>query len=403
MKNMKKLITIMVVALSMLFVSCQKDTDINDKVNFGYVKGTVYTPSGVPIPAANVFVDLNGEIYFAKTDKNGYFYLKAPEGEQVLNLQGGDGSLFRSQYNISVKADEVLTIPDNSLKITQAVELAYIPGAYDQIETILIDSLGYSADMLSVTDLNNPSLLSTYGAIFLNCGKSGALDSTKYANLNDYVMNGGNLYASDYAVEYLTGDGYFLMNMSQPFNPSKHNDFVSNSGIKSGCTSPEVGGFIDDATLCTDKEGPSTMIYQAQIINTEIQAFLGKSTIDVEYDLGAWEVIKDLTAPWEILIQDPVTYGPLAARMNFPTQASTRNQLDQGWVTICHYPPGNPTNVQTITISVNALPAHLAHGDYVGSCVGGSGTIYFTTFHNHVQGNVSNDIYQMMQYFILNL
>lgn len=46
MKNMKKLITIMPVILSMLFVSCQKDTDINYKINFGYIKGTVYTPDG---------------------------------------------------------------------------------------------------------------------------------------------------------------------------------------------------------------------------------------------------------------------------------------------------------------------------------------------------------------------
>jgi len=32
-------------------------------------------------------------------------------------------------------------------------------------------------------------------------------------------------------------------------------------------------------------------------------------------------------------------------------------------VTICHIPPGNPDNPQTINIKNNALPAHLAHGD----------------------------------------
>jgi hypothetical protein len=37
-------------------------------------------------------------------------------------------------------------------------------------------------------------------------------------------------------------------------------------------------------------------------------------------------------------------------------------------VTICHFPPGNPDNYQTITISASALPAHLAHGDYPGPC-----------------------------------
>jgi len=75
----------------------------------------------------------------------------------------------------------------------------------------------------------------------------------------------------------------------------------------------------------------------------------------------------------------------------------------QDWVTICHIPPGNPANAHTITIAMSALPAHLAHGDYVGSCQGNGGTIYYTTFHNHVQGAVSPDMQKMLEYFILNL
>jgi hypothetical protein len=46
-----------------------------------------------------------------------------------------------------------------------------------------------------------------------------------------------------------------------------------------------------------------------------------------------------------------------------------------GKVLMCHVPPGNPANAHTISISANAVPAHLAHGDVVGSCgaVCGSG------------------------------
>ena len=39
-----------------------------------------------------------------------------------------------------------------------------------------------------------------------------------------------------------------------------------------------------------------------------------------------------------------------------------------GRVTICHIPPGNPDNAHTIAVRVNAVPAHLAHGDYCGPC-----------------------------------
>jgi len=37
-------------------------------------------------------------------------------------------------------------------------------------------------------------------------------------------------------------------------------------------------------------------------------------------------------------------------------------------VTLCHIPPGNEDNPQTISISENAVPAHLEHGDSLGAC-----------------------------------
>ncbi len=37
-------------------------------------------------------------------------------------------------------------------------------------------------------------------------------------------------------------------------------------------------------------------------------------------------------------------------------------------VDVCHIPPGNPDNAHTITISEDALSAHLDHGDHVGAC-----------------------------------
>ena len=37
-------------------------------------------------------------------------------------------------------------------------------------------------------------------------------------------------------------------------------------------------------------------------------------------------------------------------------------------VTICHIPPGNPANVHTIIVGADARPAHLAHGDVLGTC-----------------------------------
>jgi prepilin-type N-terminal cleavage/methylation domain-containing protein len=37
-------------------------------------------------------------------------------------------------------------------------------------------------------------------------------------------------------------------------------------------------------------------------------------------------------------------------------------------VKICHVPPGNPDNAHTINVSINAMDAHLDHGDLLGEC-----------------------------------
>jgi hypothetical protein len=39
-------------------------------------------------------------------------------------------------------------------------------------------------------------------------------------------------------------------------------------------------------------------------------------------------------------------------------------------VLVCHIPPGNPANAHTICIAPSAVPAHLAHGCFLGDCSG---------------------------------
>lgn len=56
-----------------------------------------------------------------------------------------------------------------------------------------------------------------------------------------------------------------------------------------------------------------------------------------------------------MLVTGVVAFGAVAA------QAGEK-------VDVCHLPPGNPYNWHTIRISVNALDAHLNHGDLEGSC-----------------------------------
>ncbi|NDC37032.1 MAG: hypothetical protein EBZ48_03150 [Proteobacteria bacterium] len=51
-----------------------------------------------------------------------------------------------------------------------------------------------------------------------------------------------------------------------------------------------------------------------------------------------------------------------------PTPTATATPTPDPKVTICHIPPGNPANAQTIQVSPDAVAAHLAHGDILGPC-----------------------------------
>jgi hypothetical protein len=145
----------------------------------------------------------------------------------------------------------------------------------------------------------------------------------------------------------------------------------------------------------------------AQITNTALASSLGFSTLNIVYDIGAWQKIINFDASyWDVLVNDPTTNSPLMIKTNnFSSgivSTPVGNSENEGWVTICHNPSGN--NPITLTINENALPAHLAHGDSLGECSNSnnSGTIYYTTFHNHAGDNISN-AGLILEYVILNL
>ena len=55
--------------------------------------------------------------------------------------------------------------------------------------------------------------------------------------------------------------------------------------------------------------------------------------------------------------------GSVAGSLSQPGQAK---EVKEAKVTICHLPPGNPANVQMITVGASAVAAHVAnHGDGV--------------------------------------
>lgn len=48
--------------------------------------------------------------------------------------------------------------------------------------------------------------------------------------------------------------------------------------------------------------------------------------------------------------------------------AGTGKSTSHHKISICHVPPGNEENIQTIEIDLSAWKTHQRHGDYVGTC-----------------------------------
>jgi hypothetical protein len=59
---------------------------------------------------------------------------------------------------------------------------------------------------------------------------------------------------------------------------------------------------------------------------------------------------------------------PTASWPLYQSQGATQGACPEQQITICHIPPGNPGNPQTITVAASAWPAHQGHGDTQGAC-----------------------------------
>ncbi len=360
MKTFNKVL-LLIVALftTILLNSCKKEQDNNVSTTVASlpapdskISGTVQSPSGSPIGSAKIIA--GG--YSTLSDMNGAFELDVYHGNYTLKIQTGSGTLFMTSLNVNVNTGQVLSLAAPQSTLQQVGTLAYIPGAFDKIESIIIDSLGYSATALTLNDLSNYSSFSNYGALFLNCGLLGAntMDSLKYTNLSTYLHNHGSIYASDFAVECITGDGNWRLAAPSINQDAKNMHSSSGFGALSTCVSPKLGGFLPDSSLCTSKSGPTGLVAQAVINDPAIINLLGKNHMDINYDLGGWEVINQVDAPFNSIITDSILNRPLAVK-------SYRFSMEYG------------------------------------------GIIFYTTFHNKPQGLISPDMKNVLQYFILNL
>jgi hypothetical protein len=312
---------------------------------YATLTGKVSTPGGRNVGYASVSVGSRS----TRTNSLGEFSLTIPTGNQTVTIQTGNGRLFKKMSLVNLTENQSFRMADTSCVLSQVGNLLTIHGDYDAIEQVIF-MLGYNTTIAGTAQMPL-SAMEQFDAIFLNCTANNYMSSPFYQNLDTFVRHGGSIYASDWAVEYLTGNGVYIANGSGDERRIGHH--VDNA--QSTCTSPMLGGFIADSSLCTTKSGPQAFVNAVHLDDIGMVAALGKDSVDIVYDLGSWEMINLLDAPFVTTMHKTGFPGTVAAKADMSAI----------------YP--------------------------------GAGSICYTTFHNNPQTSVSPDILTLLQYYILNL
>jgi len=259
-----------------------------DPCGMGTIAGKTCAPNvKTAIPFVKVWmdtIDCNGNPVHIQTysDATGSYSMQVPCGTQTINILKGSfhGSFTRW---IDKGMTTTMTTADGCFSGT-AAKIAVITGDWDQIENTLkllylhytlISGTGGESGQESQTAidfLSDSSKLNAYDVVFMDCTWAGWPDMQSSsaaqirANLKAFVAKGGSVYASDYALPYLseTWPGYIL-----------------------------GGGW--------SASGNST--YKSNVIDTDLASYLGKSQVTLKYGLGPLTCVSGVGANTHVAIE----------------------------------------------------------------------------------------------------
>ena len=286
--------SISLLALTTLMVGCTETTLVNRNdapivLEPGAVKGRVCDPSGLTwLADAMVYThlyDQNGKLYdtrMAYSDRDGYWMLSdLPESVTYeIFVQWGAETL--ESHSVTIVADQTQELEEPDCFDPLQMDVAIITGDYDDFNLVLND-MGFAnyelIDGLTENEivdfLSSPTDMGRYDMIFFNGGhveedviydeNGDDLDGTVdliLDNIQNYVNDGGVVYASDWA--------YDVIETVWP----QRIDFVG-----------------DDNTPDDAQKGEFDFI-TAAVTDASLGEFLGENYVDIEYDLPVWPPIE---------------------------------------------------------------------------------------------------------------
>ncbi len=240
----------------------------------------------------------------------------------------------------NLKAQGPLTGPTSG-------KLGVTPAGYDDMGAIL-SSMGYAADEISWEDLKSIDKLKQYSAIYINCSGDADSNAEEIAPaIKQYVEEGGILYASDFAESIV----------SKAF-PGKISFY---DGGAMGSRAGAVGKV------------------NAKVVDAGMAAVLGKSEIEITFDLPAWAVMESTTGRTYMSGSAPIL--DLSGLMN--------NIGDL-----------NAANIEELTQQAETMSSASNKSvdvPLVVSFEAGKGEVLYTSFHNEAQ--VTADVTKVLNWF----
>ncbi len=249
----------------------------------GSISGRICSPSGAEwLADALVYtniMDADGRVIDVRqsfSDRDGYWSLLDldPNREYTVYIQSGNEVVYTDTF--IVRDNEDIIVPDPVCFDPKALNIAVVTGDYDNMQKLL-ENMGFinysiidgkNADEL--TDfLTYPENLEPFDVIFMNGGhiEEGIFYSDDPTDrtpeivavlLEEYVWNGGNLVASDWAyddIELIWPDAI---------------DFLGDD------LEPNAAQLGEYASL------------NAAVTDDSLKEFLGSDTVEVEFDLPVW-------------------------------------------------------------------------------------------------------------------
>jgi len=269
----------------------------------GSIPGRACAPSGASWLADGLvytnITDSAGKVIDVRrsfSDRDGYWTLPdlEPNREYTVYIQSGADVIFTETF--LVRDNEDIIVPEPVCFDPQAMNIAVVAGDYDNMQRLL-NQMGFiNFTIIDGTNfdelkgfLTRPENLEPFDVIFLNGGhvEEGIFYSSDVTNrtpeivsvlLEEYVWNGGNVVASDWAYDDIE------------------------------LVWPNAIDFLGDDLEPNAAQLGEYSNFQATVTDNTLEDFMGTANVEIEYDLPVWPPMLEVEDYVSVHLRGDVSY-----------------------------------------------------------------------------------------------